>query len=222
MIRILITDDHAIVRSGLKQLFAQISDFQVVGEAANGGELLAQLRELAVDLVLLDFDMPGISGADLIARVRSHYPQLPVLVLSMHNEAHLALRALKAGATGYITKDCNLDILLPAIRQVAGGKAFIAPSMAEQMVLQEITGVQQAPHLLLTARELQVLQLLVSGLAVHEIGTELAISNKTVSTHKARAMEIMALTNTADLMRYALLQGLDGAIAAAAPKPAPG
>ena len=222
MIRILITDDHAIVRSGLKQLFAQISDFQVVGEAANGGELLAQLRELAVDLVLLDFDMPGISGADLIARVRSHYPQLPVLVLSMHNEAHLALRALKAGATGYITKDCNLDILLPAIRQVAGGKAFIAPSMAEQMVLQEITGVQQAPHLLLTARELQVLQLLVSGLAVHEIGTELAISNKTVSTHKARAMEKMALTNTADLMRYALLQGLDGAIAAAAPKPAPG
>jgi len=222
MIRILITDDHAIVRSGLKQLFAQISDFQVVGEAANGGELLAQLRELAVDLVLLDFDMPGISGADLIARVRSHYPQLPVLVLSMHNEAHLALRALKAGATGYITKDCNLDILLPAIRQVAGGKAFIAPSMAEQMVLQEITGVQQAPHLLLTARELQVLQLLVSGLAVHEIGTELAISNKTVSTHKARAMEKMALTNTADLMRYALLQGLDGAISAAAPKPAPG
>ena len=222
MIRILITDDHAIVRSGLKQLFAQISDFQVVGEAANGAELLAQLRELAVDLVLLDFDMPGISGADLIARVRTHYPQLPLLVLSMHNEAHLALRALKAGATGYITKDCNLDILLPAIRQVAGGKVFITPSMAEQMVLQEITGVQQAPHLLLTARELQVLQLLVSGLAVHEIATALAISNKTVSTHKARAMEKMALTSTADLMRYALQHGLGGAIAAAAPKPAPG
>ena len=221
MIRILITDDHAIVRSGLKQLFAQISDFQVVGEAANGAELLAQLRELAVDLVLLDFDMPGISGADLIARVRSHYPQLPLLVLSMHNEAHLALRALKAGATGYITKDCNLDILLPAIRQVAGGKAFIAPSMAEQMVLQEITGVQQAPHRLLSERELQVLQLLVSGLAVHEIGTELAISNKTVSTHKARAMQKMAITNTADLMRYALLHGMGGALVAA-PQPTSG
>ena len=221
MIRILITDDHAIVRSGLKQLFAQISDFQVVGEAANGAELLAQLRELAVDLVLLDFDMPGISGADLIARVRSHYPQLPLLVLSMHNEAHLALRALKAGATGYITKDCNLDILLPAIRQVAGGKAFIAPSMAEQMVLQEITGVQQAPHRLLSERELQVLQLLVSGLTVHDIAAKLAISNKTVSTHKARAMEKMALTNTADLMRYALLHGLGGALDGT-PKPAPG
>ena len=221
MIRILITDDHAIVRSGLKQLFAQISDFQVVGEAANGAELLAQLRELAVDLVLLDFDMPGISGADLIARVRSHYPQLPLLVLSMHNEAHLALCALKAGATGYITKDCNLDILLPAIRQVAGGKAFIAPSMAEQMVLQEITGVQQAPHRLLSERELQVLQLLVSGLTVHDIAAKLAISNKTVSTHKARAMEKMALTNTADLMRYALLHGLGGALDGT-PKPAPG
>ena len=221
MIRILITDDHALVRSGLKQLFAQISDFQVVGEAANGAELLAQLRELAVDLVLLDFDMPGISGADLIARVRSHYPQLPLLVLSMHNEAHLALRALKAGATGYITKDCNLDILLPAIRQVAGGKAFIAPSMAEQMVLQEITGVQQAPHRLLSERELQVLQLLVSGLTVHDIAAKLAISNKTVSTHKARAMEKMALTNTADLLRYALLHGLGGALDGT-PKPAPG
>ena len=216
MIRLLITDDHAIVRSGLKQLFAEISDFQVVGEAANGAELLTQLRGLAVDVVLLDLDMPGVSGADLIARLRAHYPSLPILVLSMHNEAHLAMRALKAGATGYITKDSDLEVLLPAIRQVCNGKTFITPGMAEQIVLQEISGVQQAPHKLLTERELQVLELLVSGRTVLEIAADLAISNKTVSTHKARAMEKMAITNTADLMRYALQHGMGGTALASA------
>ena len=124
--------------------------------------------------------------------------------------------ALKAGATGYITKDSDLEVLLPAIRQVCNGKTFITPGMAEQIVLQEISGVQQAPHKLLTERELQVLELLVSGRTVLEIAADLAISNKTVSTHKARAMEKMAITNTADLMRYALQHGMGGTALASA------
>jgi DNA-binding NarL/FixJ family response regulator len=210
MIRLLIADDHAIVRTGLKQIFALVPDFEVVGEAENGGEVLERLRQGGVDLLLLDLDMPGVSGADLIARVKTHWPTLPILVLSMHNEAHVAVRALKAGAAGYITKDCNLDILLPAIRTVAFKGKFIAPGMAEKMVFYEIPSPQGAPHLLLTEREAEIFRLLTEGLSVNNIATRMAISNKTVSTHKARLMAKMDLTSLADLMRYAMQHDLLG------------
>lgn len=210
MIRLLIADDHAIVRTGLKQIFALVPDFEVAGEAENGGEVLERLRQGGVDLLLLDLDMPGIQGADLIARVKTHWPALPILVLSMHNEAHVAVRALKAGAAGYITKDCNLDILLPAIRTVAANGKFIAPGMAEKMVFYEMPTPQGAPHLLLTEREAEIFRLLTEGISVNKIATRMAISNKTVSTHKARLMAKMDLTSVADLMRYAMQHDLLG------------
>lgn len=210
MIRLLIADDHAIVRTGLKQIFALVPDFEVAGEAENGGEVLERLRQGGVDLLLLDLDMPGIQGADLIARVKTHWPTLPILVLSMHNEAHVAMRALKAGAAGYITKDCNLDVLLPAIRTVAANGKFIAPGMAEKMVFYEMPTPQGAPHLLLTEREAEIFRLLTEGISVNKIATRMAISNKTVSTHKARLMAKMDLASVADLMRYAMQHDLLG------------
>ena len=208
MIRILITDDHAIVRSGLKQIFQQVDDFEVVGEASNGGELLEFLARSVPDVLLLDLDMPGISGSELIERIRASWPRLPLRVLSMHNEPSVAMRALKAGASGYITKDCDLNILLPAIRTVASGKKYILPGMAEQMVFEDTPATQSAPHLALTDREMQVFNLLVAGSSVNDIAAQLSVSNKTISTHKAKLMEKLNISSLAELVRYAMQRGL--------------
>ena len=210
MIRLLIADDHAIVRGGLKQIFALAPDFEVVGEAVNGSEVLERLRLDPFDLLLLDLNMPGISGADLIERVKAHKADLPILVLSMHNEPQVAARMLKAGASGYITKDCEPDILLAAIRKVAGHGKYIAPDLAERMVFDVTSTAQRPPHRLLSDREMEVFRLLTSGKGVNEIATQLAISNKTVSTHKIRLMEKMNLSSMADLMRYAMEHRLLG------------
>jgi DNA-binding NarL/FixJ family response regulator len=210
MIRLVIADDHAIVRSGLKQVFALAPDLQVVGEAVDGSAVLACLRECEFDLLLLDINMPGVSGPDLIARVKAHRPELPILVLSMHNEAQVAARVLKAGASGYVTKDSEMDVLLGAIRKVAGGGKFIAPELAEKLVFDMSLGSERLPHTLLSDRELEVFRLLVSGMGVNEIAGQLCISNKTVSTHKTRLMEKMNMTSTADLVRYAIQHGLLG------------
>ena len=210
MIRLLIAEDHAIVRSGLKQIFALMPDLAVAGEAVNGAEVLEQVRQGGMDLLLLDLNMPGISGADLIQRVKAHRPDLPVLVLSMHNEALLAARVLKAGADGYITKDCEPDILLAAIRKVAAHGKYVAPELAERMVFDATTTTQQPLHSLLSERELQVFRLLTAGQSVNEIASQLAISNKTVSTHKQRLMEKLNLSNMAELMRYAMQHQLLG------------
>jgi DNA-binding NarL/FixJ family response regulator len=134
MIRLLLADDHTIVRSGLRQIFALLPDVLVAGEAADGAQVLAQLQLAHYDLLLLDLNMPGICGADLIARVKAHQPKLPILVLSMHNEPHVVTRALQAGASGYLTKECEPDALLAAIRKVAAGGQYIAPDIAEKMV----------------------------------------------------------------------------------------
>lgn len=204
MIRLVIADDHAIVRGGLKQIFAMVPDFEVVGEAVNGSEVLDCLRLAPFDLLLLDLNMSGISGADLIKRVKAHRSDLPVLVLSMHNEPQVAARMLRAGAAGYITKDCEPDILLAAIRKVAANGRYIAPELAEKMVFDVTSTGQRLPHSLLSNREYEVFDLLISGKSVNEIATQLAISNKTVSTHKVRLMEKMNLSNMADLLRYAM------------------
>jgi DNA-binding NarL/FixJ family response regulator len=208
MIRILITDDHAIVRSGLKQIFQQVADFEVVGEAANAGELIERLSKSVPDVLLMDLNMPGISGSELIQRIRQSWPGLPLLVLSMHNEPAVAMRALKAGASGYITKDCDLNILLPAIRTVATGKKYILPGLAEQMVFEDIQAPQTAPHVALTDREMQVFNLLVAGSSVNDIAAQLCVSNKTISTHKAKLMEKLNISSLAELVRYAMQRGL--------------
>jgi len=208
MIRLMIADDHTIMREGLKQIFALASDLKVVAEAENGAILLKRLRQDDIDFLLLDMNMPGISGEDLIARLRTHYPQLPILVLSMHNEVQIAQRALKSGASGYLTKDCAPETLLAAIRRVAVGGRYIDAGLAEQIIF-ATTGLGACGQYdTLTDRELQVMRLLSRGLSVSRIATELVISHKTVSTHKARLMGKMGFSSTADIVRYAMTQQL--------------
>jgi DNA-binding NarL/FixJ family response regulator len=205
MIRLLIADDHTIVREGIKQLMALTSDVQVVEEAINGAQVLECLRKDSFDMLLLDLNMAGISGVELIGRIRAHRPELPILVLSMHNEVQVVTRALKAGANGYISKDCEPEVLLTAIRRVAVNGKFIAPEIAERMVFASAAGPSsRPPHHALSDRELEVFRLLVAGKSVNEIAQLLSISNKTVSTHKTRLLEKLQLTNMADLMRYAM------------------
>lgn len=209
MIRLLIVDDHTLMREGLKQLFTLVDDVDVVGDAINGAQALERLRKGDVDLVLLDLTMPGISGESLIERMCAHYPQLRILVLSMHNEPQVAQRALKAGANGYACKDSDSDALLAAIRKVAAGGRYLDPVVAENMAF-EAAGVDApARHAILSDRELQVLRLLAKGKSINTIADELLVSNKTVSTHKARMMDKMGFTNNADMVRYAIANALD-------------
>lgn len=205
MIRLLIADDHAIVRSGLKQLFSLTQDIEVVSEATSGAEVLERLRQGPIDLLLMDLNMPGINGADLVGRIKAHQPGLPILVFSMHNEPEIAARMLKAGVGGYITKDCDPEILLVAVRKVAARGNYIDPIIASQMVFSD---TDRRSENRLTERELTVLRLLTQGVSVKEIGDQLAISGKTVSTHKSRLMEKLAVSSMADLMRYALTHDL--------------
>jgi DNA-binding NarL/FixJ family response regulator len=204
MIRLIIADDHTIVRGGLRQIFAMVSDIQVVAEAVNGGDVLNSLRRTPCDLLLLDLNMPGIGGVDLIGRIRAHWEKLPVLVLTMHNEPQVAARVLKAGANGYITKDCEPDVLLSAVRKVAAHGKYIAPELAEQMVFDATSLNPAGVHSQLSDREMEVFRLLVAGKGVNEVAAQLLISGKTVSTHKVRLMEKLKTPSMADLMRYAM------------------
>lgn len=208
MINILIADDHAIVREGLKQLFAIYPDITVVAVATNGAETLETLRKTEVDLLLMDMTMPGIGGVELIERIKAQCPRLPVLVLSMHNEPQIARRALSAGAAGYLTKDSDPEVLLAAIRKVASGGRFIAPELAEAMVFAGDAD-QTDPYELLSDRELEILTKLVRGKSINEIAEELCISSKTVSTYKTRLMLKLHLQNNAELVRYGLNHHLD-------------
>lgn len=208
MIRILLADDHAIVRNGLKQIIAGASDLQVIGEAASGAEVLELARRTPPDLLLLDMTMPGISGAELIRRLRADHPNIPVLVLSMHNEAQVVSRALKAGASGYVTKDSDQEILLAGIRKVAAGNRYIDPALVDAMVFDGSAAADAAPHAALTERELQVLEMLASGQSLTAIAESLHLSAKTISAHKAHLMQKLGIDNNADLMRYAIRHGL--------------
>jgi DNA-binding NarL/FixJ family response regulator len=204
MIRMVIADDHGIVRGGLRQLLALVAEFEVVGEACNGSEVMERIRLEGIDLLLMDLNMPGTSGVALIERVKARRPALPVLVLSMNDEAQTALRAIKAGANGYITKDCEPAILLAAIRRVAAHGKYISPELAESMAFATLPVAAGAPHSLLSEREQEVFRLLIAGRAVREIASDLGISNKTVSTHKVRLLEKMNLGSLLDLLRYAM------------------
>lgn len=204
MIRVVIADDHTIVREGLKQLLLAASDLEVAGEARDGNEVLERVRGSDFDVLLLDMSMPGRSGMELIRQVKSEKPKLRVLVLSMHAEHQYAVRAIKAGASGYLTKDSASRELVSAIRKVAGGGAFISAEVAEALALGAMPQAEGPPHASLSDREYQVFRLLVSGKSVSDIAAELNLSAKTVSTHKARLMEKMALSNQAELIRYAI------------------
>jgi DNA-binding NarL/FixJ family response regulator len=204
MIRIVIADDHTIVREGLEQILSAAADLVIAGEAQNGQEVLQRVRELEFDVLLLDMSMPGKSGIELIKQVRSEKPKLRILILSMHEEQQYAVRAIKAGAAGYLTKESASAQLVSAIRKVAGGGAFISSAVAEQLALGAMPQSDRPLHTALSDREFQVFRLLVSGRAVSDIAGQLNLSVKTVSTHKARIMHKMNMKNQTELIRYAI------------------
>lgn len=208
MIRIVIADDHAIVREGLKRIVSSVDDMQVTGEAADGTEVMQRVRELSFDVLMLDLSMPGRSGMELIKLVHAEKPKLRILVLSMHQELQYAVRAIKSGASGYLTKESAPSLLEQAIRKLAGGGAFISAEVAEQLALGAMPGGEGLPHENLSNREFEVLRMLVEGTSVTDIALRLKLSVKTVSSHKANLMQKMGLANQSELIRYALKHGL--------------
>jgi two-component system invasion response regulator UvrY len=208
MIRILIADDHPVVRQGLKQMLADEPDMEVAGEAANGSELLEKVRREPWDIVLLDITMPGRGGLEVLKDVRREHGKLPVLVLSMHPEDQFGLRVLKAGASGYLTKDSAPEELVKAIRRVCGGGKYISQLLAEQLAIHLDTSEPGPPHESLSDREYQVMCLIASGKRVGNIAKDLALSVKTISTYRLRILEKMGFRTNAELTRYALERGL--------------
>lgn len=207
MIRVMIADDHQLVRDGLKQILLAAPGIEVVAEAADGDLALEGARRSAPDVALLDMSMPGLSGIDLIRRLRLACPDVRILVLSMHGERQYAARALKAGASGYLTKDSAGEQLVTALRKVATGGIYLTDAAAASL-LQEPNAASAAPHERLSDREFEVLRLLATGRGPTEIAEQLHLSVKTVSTHKTRILEKMSLDNAADLVRYAIEHGL--------------
>jgi DNA-binding NarL/FixJ family response regulator len=207
MIKILIADDHAVVRSGLKQILATATDVTVVDEAASGADVLAKLRAVEADLLTLDIAMPGISGVDLIRRIHGEYPDMPILILSIHNEPQVVSRALRAGASGYVTKDSDPEVLLAAIRKLVTGGRFIDPTLVDAVIFQRHSS-DVPPHEILSDREFEVLRLLASGRSINAIAEDFALSAKTVSTHKRRLMQKLGISNNAELFRYSMRHGL--------------
>jgi len=208
MIRLVLADDHTIVREGLKQLLGAAGDLQVVGEAQNGHEVIERIRALDFDVLLLDMSMPGKSGIELIRQVHAEKPKLRILVLSMHEEHQYAVRAIRAGAAGYLTKESASRQLVDAIRKVAAGGAFISSEVAQQLALGAMPGATGPLHATLSDREFQIFQLIASGKSVSDIAERLNLSVKTVSTHKANVLQKMNMTTQAELIRYALTHRL--------------
>jgi DNA-binding NarL/FixJ family response regulator len=210
MIRIVMADDHAIVREGLKRVVASAQDLQIVGEAGDGTEVTRLVREMEFDVLVLDLSMPGRSGMELIKLVHSEKPRLRILVLSMHQESQYAVRAIKSGASGYLTKESAPALLVDAIRKVASGGAFISAEVAQQLALGAMPGNQAAPHEALSAREFEVFVLLVEGISATDIAAQLHLSVKTVSTHKTNLMGKLGLGNQSELIHYAIRHGFAG------------
>jgi two-component system, NarL family, invasion response regulator UvrY len=204
MIRILICDDHTIVRKGLKQILSEDPNLVVAGEAASGQECVEKLKKGGWDALVLDISLPDRSGLDVLKQVRSQYPRLPVLMLSMHAEEQYAVRVLRAGASGYLTKEAAPDQLITAIRKISKGGRYVSPTFAEVLAFDLAGDPQKPPHETLSDREFQVMCLLASGKAVKEIAEKLYVSVKTVSTHRARILEKMRMKNNADLILYAV------------------
>jgi len=204
MIKILIADDHPIVRAGLKQILAEASDIEVTAEAGDGHDLLRLIRKGGIDVVLLDITMPGLTGLDALKQIKLENPDLPILVLSMHPEDQYGIRVLKAGAGGYLMKSAAPDQLVGAIRKVYRGGKYVSPALAEKMAFGLQTGASGLPHEVLSDREYQVLCMIASGKTVKEIAAELALSEKTVSTYRARILEKMNMKTNSELTHYAI------------------
>ena len=203
MLKILVADDHTIVREGLKQILGEVPDMIVAGEASDGPETLHKVREHHYDLVLLDIAMPGISGLDVLKHLKSERPDLPVLMLSMYPEEQYAVRTLKAGASGYLTKESASDELIAAIRKVSSGGKYVTSSLAEKLA-----SCLKPVHERLSDREYQVVRMIASGKTVTEIAEELSLSVKTISTNRSRALIKMGMKTNAEITYYAIKHGL--------------
>lgn len=207
-IHVLIADDHAIVRQGLKQILSETEDLFVAGEAGDGAEALNLARQQTWDVFLLDVSMPNRNGIDTLKQLKKEFPRLPVLILSMHPEEQYAIRALKAGASGYLTKQSAPELLVTAIRQVASGKKYLSPAVAQQLAEAISDNSEKSPHERITDREYQVLVLISTGNTLTQIAEKLSLGVATVSTYRARLLEKMGLKSTAELIRYGLEHGL--------------
>ena len=208
MIRILIADDHAIVREGLKQIVAETSDMLVAGEATSGQQVLDLIREGVWHVILLDIAMPGRGGMETLKILGHERPDIPVLILSMYSEEQYAIRTIKAGAAGYLTKESAPEELISAIRKVSQGGRYVSASLAEKLASHLAGGNEGLVHERLSNREYQVMIMIASGMSVKEIADRLSLSIKTISTNRARIMTKMKMKNNAEIIHYAIKQGL--------------
>lgn len=204
MIRVLLVDDHTIFRTGLRRLLADEPDIRVTAEARDIAEMLGLLRRGEIDVVLLDVNMSGRSGLEAMPSIRAEFPQLPVLLLSMYPAEQYALVALRAGASGYLTKDVESEELVRAIHEVFAGRRYLSPAATQRLLLQPEPDSQQPPHLKLSAREHQIMLLIVQGLSLTDIGAKMFISVKTVSTYRTRILRKLGVESNAELVMYAV------------------
>jgi two-component system invasion response regulator UvrY len=208
MIKVVVVDDHAVVREGLKRIVSESGGMIVSGEAADGHEAMRIIKNEPCDVVLLDITMPHKSGLDVLKELHANLPRLPVLVLSMHPEDQYAVRVLRAGAAGYVTKESAPAKLVQAIRKVVRGGKYVSPTLAERLVFDLGADTDKAPHELLSDREYQVLCMIASGKTVTQIAGVLKLSVKTISTYRVRILEKLKMKNNAEITRYAIKEGL--------------
>ncbi|MFM9970271.1 MAG: response regulator [Burkholderiales bacterium] len=208
MIRILICDDHLIVRQGLKQILSDAPDIEIAGEAENGAEALRMARKGEFDLLLLDIALPGRDGLDVLKQCRAELPKLPVLVLSTYPEGQYAVRCLRLGASGYLNKGADVDLMMEAIRKAAAGGVFVTVSQAEALAASIRGPEERAPHEMLSTREYQVFQLIAQGLSVAKIAERLSLSPNTVSTYRARIFDKTGASNEVEVALYAVRRKL--------------
>lgn len=209
MIKVVIADDHTIMRDGLKRILENVDDISVIAEATNGSETLECVRTLEFDLLLLDLSMPGRSGIELIHLIKGEFPKLPILILTMHNEEQYAVRTIRAGASGYLTKESASTELVIAVRRVASGRPYISAEVAEQLAVNIMPpSAKELPHKKLSDREFQVFNYLIKGRTLTDIATELHLSVKTISTHKTRIQQKMQMNSLSEIIQYAILHKL--------------
>lgn len=206
--KLMIVDDHSIVRAGLKQLFSIYDDIELVAEAENGEQAIERIREHQPDVISLDILMPGLSGVPLIEAITQEFPDLAILILSMHNDTQITRRTLRAGARGYLSKDCDASTLIDAIRSLHKGERYIQPDVAQKLAFDYDDAIDDPKHDALSKREFHIFCQLAQGTSISDIAETLSISNKTVSTHKFRLMQKMGFSSQSEIVRYALAHNL--------------